>query len=301
MLADVLLTGASGFVGCHVAQQARVRGLVIASVDGDVRDRHVVLEAVSTARPRAVVHLASALRRSEDPWAALADDVLMTGNVIAAVRELVPSAVVLVPGSAAQYGRGASAALRESDPTLPLTPYGAAKCVLEQICTSGPLQAGVRVIFTRSFNHMGPGQAEDAPVAAWARQVAEAEVAGGGAVRVGRLDVRRDFLDVRDVADAYLDLVQSDAAGVVNVCSGKAVVLADLAAMLSSLARFPVALELEPALVRPSDPPAVVGDPTLLERLTGFRPRISLEQSLADALDEQRSRIAARDVVVRSG
>jgi GDP-4-dehydro-6-deoxy-D-mannose reductase len=299
--ADILLTGAGGFVGGHLVQRAAARGLEIALVDGDVLDLAAVRRAVERARPKAVVHLATARRRASDPLAALAADTRMTLNVIRAVRELTPDAPVLVPGSAAQYGPGLARPLRESDPLRPLTAYGETKSVLELMCTSPSLLGDTRVIFTRSFNHLGPGQPEDAPVAHWARQLAAAEAAGGGVVCTGRLDVQRDFLDVRDVADAYLDLVQSAASGVVNVCSGEGVMLADVAAALIRLAETPVSLSQDPTLVRSTDPPVVVGDSALLRQLTGFRPQIALVQSLADVLGEQRARLVAGNLAVRNG
>jgi GDP-4-dehydro-6-deoxy-D-mannose reductase len=301
MPVQVLLTGATGFVGRHVVARAAARGLETAPVEGDLRDPEVARNAVAAARPRAVIHLASARHRTNQPWIALTDDLLMTGNMMAAVRDFVPGGVMLVPGSAAQYGDVGSRRLREDDPTRALTPYGEAKCVLERAFTSTPLVGQVRTIFTRSFNHVGPGQGADAPIAAWARQLAEAEAAGGGAVKTGRLDVRRDFLDVRDVADAYLDLVLSEGEGIVNVCSGTAILLADVAEMLLRLVGVPISLERDPVLHRPIDPPVVVGDPTRLERLTRFRPRIPLEQSLADVLEQHRARVNVEGLVVERG
>jgi GDP-4-dehydro-6-deoxy-D-mannose reductase len=299
MPVDVLLTGATGFVGCHVAARGGVRGLEVARVRGDLRDPAVAREAIAAARPRAVIHLASALRRGGEPWCALVEDLLMTRNIFAAVHDFVPEAVVLVPGSAAQYGDAARGPLRENDPTIALTAYGAAKCVLERACTSSPLTGQVRTIFTRSFNHIGPGQGNDAPIAAWARQLVRAEADGGGVVKTGRLDAVRDFLDVRDVADAYLDLVLSDGDGIVNVCSGTEVVLTDVVELLVRLAAAPVSFERDRAMDRAIDPPVVVGDPTRLERLTRFRPRITLEDSLDDVLEEHRARMRVENFVIR--
>jgi GDP-4-dehydro-6-deoxy-D-mannose reductase len=299
MPVDVLMTGATGFVGRHVAARASARGLDVARVGRDLRDPAVARNAVAAARPSGVIHLASALRRSGEPWSALVDELLMTGNIIAAVRDSVPDAVVLVPGSAAQYGVAAPGPLREDAPTTARTAYGVAKCVLERACTSSPLVESVRTIFTRSFNHVGPGQGDDAPIAAWARQLVGAEADGGGVVKTGRLDVVRDFLDVRDVADAYLDLVLSDGDGIVNVCSGTAVVLADVVQLLVRLAGVPVSVERDPARDRAIDPPVVVGDPARLIRLTRFRPRIPLEHSLGDVLEERRARMKLDKPVLR--
>ena len=288
----VLVTGATSFVGLHVLERAGARGLEAVAARGDLRDPAVAGGLIAEVRPSAVLHLASARSRTSDVWQVAADDLRMAGNVLAAVVEHAPEAPVLFPGSAAQYGQGADRLLPETAPLVPVGAYGAVKCVLEAACTAPVLRAGVRVIWTRSFNHIGPGQGLDAPVPSWARQIAEAEAAGSGVLRTGRLDVVRDFLDVRDVADAYLALVESAAEGAVNVCSGTGVRLRNVAETLRSLSGAAVAVEQDPALEREVDPPYVVGDPGRLRELTGWQPQFTLEQSLRDVLDEWRRRVA---------
>jgi GDP-4-dehydro-6-deoxy-D-mannose reductase len=288
MACDVYVTGARGFVGRHALERARAAGLTAQAAAGDLRDAAAVDEQVAAARPGAVLHLA-ATPRGGDPWRALADDIAMTGAVLGAVARHAPGAPVLVAGSAAQYGMGASRPLAETGPAEPVSAYGALKSVVERAVTAAPLHAPLRVIFTRAFNHIGPGQGTDAPAAQWARQMLEAEAAGGGAIRTGDLDVIRDFLDVRDVADAYLALVRSpDAQGVVNVCSGVPVAVRQVAELVAAHSAVPVALEHDPALARSTDPPYVVGDPQRLHALTGWAPAIALEQSLADLVRERR-------------
>jgi GDP-4-dehydro-6-deoxy-D-mannose reductase len=158
------------------------------------------------------------------------------------------------------------------------------------------LRDGVRVIFTRSFNHVGPGQGTDAPVPQWARAIVAAEAAGGGTLHVGDVDVVRDFLDVRDVADAYLALVRSDASGIVNVCTGVATPLHAVVGMLTAASSAPIGVERDPALMRGVDPPYVVGDPARLRALTGWSPAIALEQSIADLLAELRREVGSAAV-----
>jgi len=290
---DLLLTGASGFVGRHLLARATAAGLGAQPCDWDLRDAELTARRLAELRPAAVVHLAAS-PRGGDAWKALADDVRMAGALIAGLAEHAPDAPLLATGSAAQYGRGCATALREDDPTAPLSPYGALKCALEEALTAGPLRRGVRVSWTRSFNHVGPGQGDDAPVAQWVAQIAAAERAGSGELRTGRLDVVRDFLDVRDVADAYLALVACDTAeGVVNVCSGTATELRVLAELLVEQARVPVALVRDPALERGNDPQRVVGDPARLRELTGWRPRVTLERSVAEMLALARERVRA--------
>jgi GDP-4-dehydro-6-deoxy-D-mannose reductase len=288
---DILVTGSSGFVGRWVARHARAAGRFAGECDWDLTDAELTAERIAADRPSAVIHLAAAARGG-DPWAALAGDARMAGALVGALAAHAPDAVLLVPGSAAQYGAGAPRPLAEGDPTEPISPYGAAKCALERALMS-PLRRGVRVIWTRSFNHIGPGQGRDAPAGQWARQIAAAERAGGGTLRTGPLHVTRDFLDVRDVADAYLALVCSDAEGVVNVCSGVETELSEVVDLFVRQARVPVSLRRDPALERRDDPPHVVGDPGLLRARTGWSPRVALADSVADQLDEARAGVAA--------
>ena len=282
---DILVTGASGFVGRHVLE----RGASVRVASGDLRDRETAMSVVADAHPAGVIHLAAATDGGD--WRRLADDVAMTGHLIDALAEYSPSAPLLVPGSAAQYGMAAPEPLVETSPLAPVSAYGARKCALETAATSAALQRGVRVIWARGFNHLGPGQAPDAPVASWARQVAEGERAGEGTVLTGPLDRVRDFLDVRDVADAYLALLGSPAAGPVNVCSGRATALGEVVELLRQRAAAPIDFTLDPALEREADPVHVVGDPAHLHALVSWRPRYALDRSVDDVLADWRERV----------
>jgi len=283
-----VITGASGFVGGHVLARARERGLHAVAAGGDLRDAEAAREAIATHRPAAIVHLASGRRRTPDAWALLDEELRMLSNLLRAAAELAPSAPVLIPGSASQYGMASRDPLPESAPTVPVNDYGAVKCVLERAALLAPLARGVRVIWARSFNLVGPGQGLDAPVPSWSRQIVEAEGRGGGSLRTGDLAVVRDFCDVRDVADAYLALLDSDAEGPFNVGSGRPVALREVVETLVAGARVPIAVEADDSLRRPHDPPFVVADITLLRQLTGWEPTISLRQSLVDVLESWR-------------
>jgi GDP-4-dehydro-6-deoxy-D-mannose reductase len=284
------VTGAGGFVGRHVSARALAAGWDVQVLDGDLCAEGTADRAVAAARPAAVIHLA-APSGNANPWKALNAEMVMLGGLLRAVRDRAPDATVLAVGSAAQYGAGLNRPLSEEDPAEPLSAYGARKSILERAFTSSPLTDGVRTIWCRSFNHIGPGQGSDAPVGSWSRQVVAADLAGGGTIRTGRLTVVRDFLDVRDIADAYLALVAApDAEGVVNVCSGRPVTLSRVLELVRNEASSPVAVEHDPSLERAVDPPYVVGSPLRLKRLTGWEPRIALEQSVQDAVAALRTR-----------
>jgi GDP-4-dehydro-6-deoxy-D-mannose reductase len=292
---DLLVTGTSGFVGRWVVERAGLAGLSVRAAEGDLRDPAVAERVVRDAAPSAVIHAAAAAGRRDEygMWRCLADDIAMAGSLLRAVADHAPGAAVLMPGSAAQYGLGMDRPLREDDPTTPVSGYGAVKCVLEQAVLAKPLRAGVRVIWARSFNHVGPRQGLDAPLPQWARQIAAAERAHHGTLRAGRLDVVRDFLDVRDVSDAYIALVRApDASGPVNVCSGEPTPLRTVVEMLLAEAKTEIVLVHDPALERRQDPPEVVGDPSRLRALTGWSPALSLADSIRDLLREWRATVA---------
>jgi GDP-4-dehydro-6-deoxy-D-mannose reductase len=293
MREPILITGASGFVGSHVLARAQERGVQAAACSGDLREPRVAREALAAHRPSAIVHLASSRHRhTGDPWGLLADELRMLANVLSATAEMAPSAPVLIAGSASQYGLAGPDPISESAPTVPISDYGAVKCVLEQAALLTPLTKDVRVIWARSFNFLGPGQGVGAPVPSWARQIAEAESRGGGWVHTGDLQVVRDFLDVRDVGDAYLALLDSDAQGPVNVGSGRPVRLREILQALLTSARVEIEVKTDDSLRRSRDPAFVVADVTRLRRLTGWQPAIALSQSVDEVLDEWRAQVS---------
>jgi GDP-4-dehydro-6-deoxy-D-mannose reductase len=102
---------------------------------------------------------------------------------------------------------------------------------------------------------------------------------------VGTLSTRRDFTDVRDVVVAYRLLMEKGAPGdVYNVCSGRDVAMAEVAAQLLELAQADLTLEVDPELVRPVDVPVLRGDAARLRARTGWQPLIPLATTLADVL-----------------
>jgi GDP-4-dehydro-6-deoxy-D-mannose reductase len=290
----ILITGASGFVGSHVLARAQERGMRAVASTGDLRKAEAAHEVLSTHRPGAIIHLASCRHHHQTtgPWGLLRDELQMLSNVLSAAAETVPSAPVLIPGSASQYGLAGPDPVPESAPTVPVNDYGAVKCVLERAALLAPLARGVRVIWARSFNFVGPGQGLDAPVPSWARQIVEADRRGGGCLHTGNLAVVRDFLDVRDVGDAYLALVNSDAQGPINVGSGRPVRLQEVVDALLASAHVQVTVEADDSLRRSQDPAFVVADITRLRQLTGWQPTISLRQSVTDVLEEWRERVS---------
>lgn len=305
----ILVTGACGFVGPHVVAALEQAGHEVWSTDRtdstaqryrtcDLLDTARVQDMLATLRPDAVIHLASAssvARSFAAPQETLQNNLVVACNLFEAMRTL-PQARVLTVGSAEQYGRiePDELPLREEQPFRPASPYAVSKIAQEYLALQYQRTYGLDVVLARSFNHSGPGQSDAFFLPAVAKQVALAEAGASPAVvRLGNLEVQRDFLDVRDVARAYTLLLEHGESGVAyNVCRGKAESLQDLVATFVQLSRLPLSLETDPARMRPADLPLLVGDCGRLRRQTGWEAQIPMDVTLTDILADWRRRVA---------
>lgn len=288
MTGPILVTGAQGFVGSHLLAQL---GSDARPLDADVTDAKAVARELTAATPRAVVHLA-ALSSVGSSWEDAGEtwrvNVVGTVNVLEAARTQAPECRVLVASTGDVYGRAQRVPTPEDDPLQPLSPYAGSKAAAEVACEQAR-RVGVDVVVSRGFQQEGPGRDERFAVGSWAAQIARAEEAGGGTVRVGDLSAKRDIVDVRDVCRAYeLLLDPSVAAGTYNVAGGRAVEMREVLELLVGLAEAPIEVEPDPARLRPADLPLVCGDASRLREATGWEPMIPLEQTLADTLDAAR-------------
>ncbi|MDA8291984.1 MAG: GDP-mannose 4,6-dehydratase [Actinomycetota bacterium] len=288
------LTGASGFVGRWLREHLERSGDSVGALgEGvDLRDATAVREAVRAAEPDVVYHLAALTHVGQSwdrPEETVEVNVLGTLHLLEAARGVQRPPRVLLVSSAEVYGSGDGAALDEDASLAPVTPYAASKIAAEFLGVQEFLGRGLPVVRARPFNHVGPGQADSFAVSALARRVVAAERAGGE-VRVGNLEARRDFTDVRDVVRAYRMLALSGEPGeVYNVCSGTAVRIGEILERLVGLARTTVTPVVDPSLVRPVDVPVLRGDATRLRERTGWVPAVGLDTTLSDVLDHWRS------------
>lgn len=308
----ILVTGASGFVGRHVLAAARAAGHDPVPAGGphddapfgrlDVLDPAAVRRAVADARPDAIVHLAGQAfvpQSVTDPLGTLAVNATGTANVLDAARAYRDDGGgairTLVVSSAEVYGhqRPDRMPLDENTPLRPANPYAAAKCAAEAFGQAWSRAYGLDVVIARPFNHIGPGQDARFVVASFARQLAEIAAGAPAVLRVGNLDAQRDFLDVRDVAEAYLALIANGRSPeVYNICSGRAVAIKEVLRQLIAIAHIPVEVRDDPERMRASDLPLMLGDASKLRAAGGWAPRYSLAASLRDVYADACERVA---------
>ena len=295
----VLVTGADGFVGRWLTAELASAGHEAipappqSQLDLAVASSEDVAAVVRQAAPDALVHLAAisfAPDADRDPELAVATNGRGTHALLDGFADAGSAAPALVVSSSEVYGRPQSLPIGEDAPTLADRPYGRSKLAQEGAALEAHI-AGRRVVIVRAFNHIGPGQRESFAAPSFARRVLALKRGEVSEIRVGNVDVRRDFTDVRDVVHAYRLLLEALVRGgirheppVVNVGSGRSVAIRDVLAILCRLADVPVLLHEDPALVRPNEAPEIRADISRVHELVGWRPQIPLERSLADLL-----------------
>lgn len=264
----------------------------------DLTDMGQTSKVVEQVRPDFVFHLAAQSNVQaafKEPGATFVTNVLGQLNLLNALRETVPQARILVACSSEQYG-----VVRPDD--IPITedthfrannPYAVSKIAQDAQALQHFLTWGQSTIRVRAFNHVGPGQSEDFVTAAFARQVARIEAGLQEPVLfVGNLEAERDFTDVRDMVQAYLLAIEQGQPGeVYNIGSGKGHTMQWILDTLLSMSTVHVEVKQDPARMRPSDIPILVGDATRFHTATGWQPKIPLEQTLKDILDYWRERV----------
>jgi GDP-4-dehydro-6-deoxy-D-mannose reductase len=267
----------------------------------DVLDRERVFSLVREFGPRYVFHLAaqSSVRRSwENPWLTYRVALQGQANVFDAVLEAGLDPVIHVACSAEEYGMVAEEELpiSEGRPLRPANPYALSKVIQEQHALFSHRVHGTRVVITRAFNIIGPGQTREFVASDFAHQIAEIEAGlREPLIRVGNLEARRDFSDVRDLVEAFWMLVNRGQPGeVYNVCSGEDHPVREILDLLVSMSRVPVRVEVDPGKLRKADIPALRGDNRKLRELTGWEPSISLERTLRDLLEWCREEVGGQ-------
>lgn len=288
----MLVTGSDGFVGRWLMRHLGDVGDDAVGLDPavDVTDADALRAAVVAVEPNAIVHLAaqaSVAQSWEQPLATFAVNATGTLHLTEAALACPQPPRVLLVSSAEVYGvvGPEDLPLREDRLLAPVSPYALTKATAEMIGRQAWLGRGLEVLSARPFNHTGPGQAPGFVVPSLARQIVDAERSGATTIAVGDMSVRRDLTDVRDVVRAYRLLLAAGTPGqAYNVCRGASTEIAEVGRRLAAIAQVDLPFVVASDRLRPVDIPDLRGDPTRLHEVTGWRPEISLDRTLADVL-----------------
>jgi nucleoside-diphosphate-sugar epimerase len=271
-----LVTGASGFTGAYLVAELQARGLDAIPLEADITHPRTLAEAVAEARPDRVIHLAALAFAGSDDFAPFYQvNQIGTFNLLDAVSRTAPDAHVLIASSANIYGNAREGYLDETTPPQPVNHYGVSKWAME--VGAQLWRNRVRMTVTRPFNYTGVGQGEQYLIPKIVAHFRRREPV----IRLGNIDVKRDFGDVRSVAAAYADLSATPAdAPVINVATGSVWSIREVIDAMTAMTGHRIEIEIDPALVRVNEVKILAGDPALLRAiLPHWKPR-QLEDTL---------------------
>ncbi len=311
----VFITGISGFAGSHLAEHLLISesdieiygtyvldsGLEnLADIKNKLRltkvnltDFTAVRKLISSIEPEQVYHLAALPSTAEslnDPASFLSNNINAELYILEALRkQKLFSSRVLIIGSGMIYGRVKPEDLPvdEETPLSPATPYDVSKITQDFMGLQYFNAYNMQIIRARPFNHAGSRLSDHLVISAFCKQIAAIEKGKRKSVlTVGNLDAKRDFTDVRDMVRAYSLLMEKGIAGdVYNLGSGKSHKIGDLLSKLLSFSHSKIEVRIDKNLSRPNDIPDIVCNPAKLENLTGWKPKVPIEQTLRDTLE----------------
>ena len=303
----VLVTGAGGFIGSHLTERlaqlgADVRALVhynalgswgwldssphksdIEVFSGDICDHGSVHNAMKDRE--IIFHLAALIAIPSSyhaPTSFVRANVEGTLNVLQAARDL-GAQKVLHTSTSEVYGTARYAPIDESHPLQGQSPYSASKIGADKIAESFHLSFGTPVVTVRPFNTFGPRQSARAVIPTIITQLL-----AGRNVRLGSLHPTRDLNFVANTVEGFIACAERDEAvgRTINLGSGREISIGDLAELIANLMGKPIEIQSEDQRLRPlaSEVERLIASNQLARELTGWTPRVTLEQGLEQTI-----------------
>lgn len=301
---NLLVTGVNGFVGQHLVRELHARDCrVIGSgqsepADGaisDLLDEYIACDLVDTKQVErlpldkvdAVISLAGLANVGasfDRPDEYKHVNIAVLATVCERLLELGLTSRVIAISTGAVYDSNQPLPLSEDSKTVQEgSPYAQSKLLMEQAALDFRAR-GLGCVVARPFNHTGPGQRPGFLLPDMYQKIRNYQ-ATGEPIKVGRLDTKRDYTDVRDIVRAYADLALAEQLehDTYNVCSGRSVpgqTIVDL--LCKELGAENIKIEVDQSLLRPNDPPELYGTYDRLKAAAGWQPTIPLDQTIKD-------------------
>ncbi|HEX6795563.1 MAG TPA: GDP-mannose 4,6-dehydratase [Gemmatimonadaceae bacterium] len=300
----LLVTGLHGFVGKAlarlVASDPALSSWQLAEVPDtvDLRDSASVAALVAASPPDAVIHLAAQSFVPEafrEPAATLQTNIFGTLNLLQGLQAASFAGRMVYVGTGDVYGLVDVAALpvEETHLAVPRNPYAVSKLAAEALCRQWAITESMDIVIARPFNHIGREQSERFVVADFARQVALIKRGFcAPVVKVGDIDVTRDFTNVDDVVYAYFALLdRGERSEVYNVCSGRERSVRSILERIAELAGVWISIETDERRMRRAEQRRMCGDASKIRVATGWSATTPLDVSLAGMLEHWESEV----------
>lgn len=302
-----IVTGAEGFIGSHLvkfllAKRWKVFGTYrlhgshpeepnLSLVQCDLRNGQRVEQVFRESQPTHVFHLAAQSLPTvswADPVETFESNIMGSLHLFEAVRHMKKPPVVVSACSSAEYGNVPESAIpvTEDQPLRPLHPYGISKVCQDLLAREYFLDYGIPAVNIRLFNTTGPGKTNDAPSDFVRQLIRIRKGLQAPAIEVGNLKPHRAFLDVHDaVLGFYLAAMKGRRGETYNLCAARTHPISEVLHTAIRLSGVKVEVRPVPRLMRPSDEKIIFGSTRMILRDTGWKPSLSLAQTLQSMLD----------------
>ncbi len=293
---NIVITGINGFVGTILRRVLedkgyRVSGIDIRSNDGnvhavDITNLDAVLQCIQKLAPDFIFHLAAISRVDyTNPSLLYAINVTGTLNLLTAASRLATKPCFLLVSSSQIYGivEEACQPISERSPINPVNHYGASKASAEHLVKVFHHEYGLPTTIVRPFNHIGRGQDPHFVIPKIVKSIKDKN----NSIQLGNLNVVRDFLDVRDVCDAYIRIMEDfQDNSTFNIASGSAYKIADLVSMIQEIAHIKLNIEHSDTLFRKKEIVKSIGDSSAFKKQYNWQPSYTIRDSLEWILSE---------------
>jgi GDP-4-dehydro-6-deoxy-D-mannose reductase len=304
-----LITGIAGFAGRHLTEYLLSRGDEVAGLEaaepeetadfvkknkvkiyhGDLRDEEMLAKALKQFKPDTLFHMAAqtSVRLSfENPLETFSVNIIGTLILLETISKVeIPIKTLLITSSEI-YGplTPEECPVTENHPLKPVNPYAVSKATVDLMAYQYLKAYGMPIYVARAFSHSGPYQKTVGVLSDWAFQIAKIDLGySQPVIKVGNMSVKRDYSDVRDVVRGYVDIVEKGKPGEpYNVCSGIGYQLSYLLDEYKKFTDKKISIVTDQSRMRPVDIPILIGSNEKINKDTGWKPTIPIEQTLKD-------------------
>lgn len=301
----VFITGISGFTGKHLfkllnSKNYKVFGIYYKSnffesnpkiFQCNINDSKKLSNIIANVKPDIIYHLAGVTYICDPSDFEIFYKLFIIGtiNLLEIVKSLEIDPIILIPGSATEYGLVSNSTdlINENCSLHPISHYGISKVTQSLIGYLYFKRYNLKIIRTRTFNLLGPEQSENSVCSSLAKQIAKIEkYRNNNNITVGNLKTKRDFLDIRDAVNAYELLSKKGVIGeIYNVCSGKCLSIEEILKILLKFTNITINIKIDKKKVRKLDISFKTSDNSKIKKTTGWKPKIPIEKSLEDLLN----------------
>lgn len=279
----VLVTGLNGFTGRYVQAELEDNGYKVIGLSSDLTDAEALSAEIEQVRPHKVVHLAAIAFVGHGAANAFYEvNLIGTRNLLVSLENHAPDVnSILLASSANVYGNRSAGVLSEDTLPDPVNDYAVSKFAMEQM--SHLWDSRLPLFIVRPFNYTGVGQKAIFVIPKIVAHFKEKKPV----IKLGNLDVWREFGDVRIVAGIYRKLLENCPVGeTLNVCTGQAYSLREVIAICEKITKHKIEIKVDSSLVRANEVHELKGDNHRLKKYISDWKSSSLEETLAWLLEE---------------